>query len=78
MKHAKATMWSPAEVRAYRSWSLNQSAGQRGEAPLGFWEFDDLKGDTFRTGGLGRLVAGMALIDIDERDGLAGGILDGR
>jgi hypothetical protein len=53
------------------------STGQRGEASLGFREFNDLEGDALCTRGLGRLVTGIAVIDIGERDGLAGGVLDG-
>jgi hypothetical protein len=41
------------------------------------WESDDLEGDALGTRSLGRLVTGIALIDIGEGDGFVSGVLDG-
>ncbi len=51
--------------------------GQQHEARPGLGQFDDFKGDAAFLCGFGHLLAGIALVDISERDILASGLLDG-
>ena len=52
-------------------------AGEQHEAPRGLGQLHDLQFDAVRTGGHGRLLAGVALIDEGDLDARAGGRLHG-
>src|SRR3954471_17936808 len=92
MRSAKATKWKPASVSGRRSWSRasrrqravpgegtldHPPAGQQDEPPLRRGRCDHLQDDAVRLGGLGRPLTGVALVDVGQRDVLAGGVLDG-
>ena len=51
-------------------------AGQQDEPPLRRGRCDHLQDDAVRLGGLGRPLTGIALVDVGQRDVLAGGVLD--
>ncbi len=57
--------------------SITHRRGSRTEPRLASGEFDDLRFDSLREGGLGWLLAGIALVDIGEIDTVTGGGLRG-
>src|SRR5512134_912457 len=72
-----------SESEHVRFWHLRKdyfdhpATGQEHEAALGFCVLDDLQADAVGTGGGGRIVPGIALVDVGDLDTLAGGVLDG-
>jgi hypothetical protein len=53
------------------------TSGREHEAALCFGRFDDFESDTLLLGGFSGLLAGIALIDVGERNALASRLLDG-
>ncbi len=49
--------------------------GEQDEAAFGLGQLDDLQADAVGCSGVSRFRAGVALVDVGELDGLAGGLL---